>query len=295
MTDVWLQVDRMFLFRLLKPDHDKAETKCSLAGIEAMKMKKLCGALRALWRSSQENGFDNRVTELKSYVRPSPSRQAPSERDSEPDPPLDETGNDSGVPSDAEREDPNPADNDDESGDEHDGDDDEHGDDGGAASAAGDDDGHASSEGEGDQDDGESEDAEKDEAADQPSQDSLAATTWVLGQEPTREVHSSDSEDLPDSQAPGAGWLGRAYNTYNSIDKDETQKEREVLAATVLDIKKDLEAQLETEIEDADAWDAYKVFCRNGLMIYGHAIYARLASVQSFTNWLEQNHKARIK
>lgn len=45
----------------------------SLAGIEGLKMKKLVGSLRSLWRSSRERGHDDRITDLKSYLRPSPS------------------------------------------------------------------------------------------------------------------------------------------------------------------------------------------------------------------------------
>eukprot|EP00435_Cladocopium_sp_Y103_P032089 s1037_g8.t1 len=53
----------------------------SLAGVEGLKSKKLMGALRALWGSSGVDGFDNRVTELKSYLKasPSPNRQAANE------------------------------------------------------------------------------------------------------------------------------------------------------------------------------------------------------------------------
>lgn len=60
--------------KMFRPDVKKMETRMSCAAIEACKAKKLYGALRALWRSSNVNGADARITHLKSFVAPSPKR-----------------------------------------------------------------------------------------------------------------------------------------------------------------------------------------------------------------------------
>ena len=77
LTDVFLDFDRQMQANVFKPDRSKLkESKMSLASNEAVIMKKLVGALRSLWRSSQEKGCDEKVTELKGYVLPSPLRRA---------------------------------------------------------------------------------------------------------------------------------------------------------------------------------------------------------------------------
>ena len=79
MTDVWIYLDKLLDRKLFKPTPD--QSRMSLAGVEGLKMKKLVGALRALWRSSKEFGSDERITDLKSFLRasPSPQRGPPSD------------------------------------------------------------------------------------------------------------------------------------------------------------------------------------------------------------------------
>ena len=74
-------VDKLLKFKLLKPVKQEGQTRMSLAAVEALKSKRLMGALRALWRSSKDQGFNSRVTELKSYLRPSPVPQRGAPRD----------------------------------------------------------------------------------------------------------------------------------------------------------------------------------------------------------------------
>ena len=62
--------------KVFKPDYKKKESRMSLASNEAVVMKRLISALRALWRSTQNKGLDSRITDLKSYLCPSP----PAER-----------------------------------------------------------------------------------------------------------------------------------------------------------------------------------------------------------------------
>ena len=60
----------------------------SLAAIEAVKAKRILGALRALWRSSPQGGHDQRVTHLKTFLLSSPNRRAGREAAAEaPAPP----------------------------------------------------------------------------------------------------------------------------------------------------------------------------------------------------------------
>ena len=55
ITDVMLQLDRLYLGALLIPV-DKGDTKTSLAAAEAGRIKLLMGSLRNLWRSSVLTG-----------------------------------------------------------------------------------------------------------------------------------------------------------------------------------------------------------------------------------------------
>ena len=73
MTDVWIYLDNLLDRKLFKPTPN--QSRMSLAGVEGLNMKKLVGALRALWRSSKEYGSDARITDLKSFLRASPSPQ----------------------------------------------------------------------------------------------------------------------------------------------------------------------------------------------------------------------------
>ena len=63
--------------KLFKPDLKKDENRQDMAGREGVKAKKMLGALRYLWRSSQDGAHDSRVRDLKSFLRPSP-RKAPA-------------------------------------------------------------------------------------------------------------------------------------------------------------------------------------------------------------------------
>ena len=64
---MWL--DTLFKGQLLVG----ANTKLQIAAEEGVKIKKLVGAVRSLWRSSPA-GNHPRVTQLKGLLRPSPSR-----------------------------------------------------------------------------------------------------------------------------------------------------------------------------------------------------------------------------
>ena len=69
----------LFHGRLLKETPEL--TKLGLASDEATKLKKLIGAIRALWRSS-ESGHHPKVSELKTLLEPSPSKKKEMETES---------------------------------------------------------------------------------------------------------------------------------------------------------------------------------------------------------------------
>lgn len=74
LTDVIMALDGLFHGKLLI-DPEKKVDKLHLAAEEGVRLKRLCGALRALWRSS-ETGNHPRVTELKALLQPSPRKAA---------------------------------------------------------------------------------------------------------------------------------------------------------------------------------------------------------------------------
>ncbi|CAK8994043.1 unnamed protein product [Durusdinium trenchii] len=74
ITDCLLGLDELFEGKLLVDAADGGKRKVDIAAEEAMKLKMLMGAVRALWRSSP-SGQHPRVSELKGMLRPSPSRR----------------------------------------------------------------------------------------------------------------------------------------------------------------------------------------------------------------------------
>ena len=72
LTDVMMRLDQMFAGNLLL-DPQNQLSKLDLAAEEGVKLKKLVGATRTLWRSS-ETGNHPHVTELKSLLTPSPRK-----------------------------------------------------------------------------------------------------------------------------------------------------------------------------------------------------------------------------
>lgn len=74
LTDAYLYLDLLLQKKLFKAKVAERETRHDLAGREGVKAKRLIGALRFLWRSSQDGGHDARVRDLKSLLLPSPRR-----------------------------------------------------------------------------------------------------------------------------------------------------------------------------------------------------------------------------
>ncbi|CAK9081172.1 unnamed protein product [Durusdinium trenchii] len=97
LTDVVLFLDSLLDGKLLVQRDGK--TKKVLAGEEAERLKRLLGALRALWRSSPGGAHHPRVTELKSFLKESPKKgQAAADHEHSPEalpvmPALNDDGN----------------------------------------------------------------------------------------------------------------------------------------------------------------------------------------------------------
>ena len=84
LTDVFLAFDKKLKCRVFRPDSSLKEDRATLAGREAVKCKRLMGALRSLWRNTRESS-DDRVARLKDLLEPSPARAAGGEGDAEDD------------------------------------------------------------------------------------------------------------------------------------------------------------------------------------------------------------------
>lgn len=279
--------------KLLKP-LTKSESVMSMAGVEGLKLKKLIGALRGLWRSSRTAGFDDHITELKGYLRPSPGD--PDDADHEqPDDENDEQSVDEndGQPDDVlmvnqmeesqtESEDEGPK-----SHDEGDDPNDAHSSEGGdpiedAHSVAPDEDGSMSPE----------PDAVPAQVAEASSQDSLLAPTLKLGADSESNPPSSP-EEVPSSQPESefqcsqvsSGWLGKAYNMYNRLDKEE--KKEKSMQKLLQDIRNDLENEAGATFQDDDMmYKEYEKWCRTSLEDYGDHVYGYLALWSTYNDWV---------
>ena len=289
MTDVFLYLDGLMSGNLFKPK--KQETKMSLAGVEGLKMKKLVGSLRALWRSSKKHGFDCRVTDLKRYLRPSPDPDRRGDENESHDSPLgngddngdntdnaaapepihDDVGSEDGSVVGEDDESPNalespapslpplsPPKSLDESSDE-----------GGCGMAPAQDAGSAVVDG-------------------SDSEYSINAPTLELGAS-----DPSESEDEIRCSQVSSGWLGKAYMAHNEIERGKKRQHDEEQYENYLHemcefIRQDLEKDLKTSLVDTEMWGGYKRKCYKALDQYGHHVYCDLSNLDNFNAWLSQ-------
>lgn len=281
LTDCWLMVDK-YLGNKLLCSQSGEDSRVKLAGLEGVKLKRLISALRGLWRSSPKGGADERIVELKSYLRQSPTRRGAADSSDEDDGgrgALNDAGEDNDD-SDTHAEidnghnaivehtdrvpDIHPASTDDE---DEDSEDSEIFSDGDKEGAPGDNPAHEEVN---------------------SSQDSLRAPTIRLGQEPGRDDSPDEvpAEELPDSQV-SSGWLGKAYMYYNAMDR-EMEKQEGAVQRLLDDIRRDLESQMETTLDDVPLWGEYRKWCRNQLHSYGDQVYHQLASFDNFSFWISE-------
>ena len=294
--------------KVFKPT--KNMNRMALAANEGVIMKKLIGSLRSLWRSSSK-GSDERISELKSYLRPSPARESPepeAENASDVDPPV-SVADDSDDASDrddgegelvavAESQQDNDSDGESLSPESNppicDCED---------APVAVDSQGESNAEDSQGESNAEGPTASQEEfvKASQESVATLDAPTLKLGGESDSEDSNgpkssesdtmqdpTDSEEHRDSQV-SSGWLGRAYMYENekACKAAAKQKLKDKLTDMVRGIKTDLETQLRGEIL-TDTWTPYAMYARQALKDYGDQVYGDLASATTFQQWLRK-------
>ena len=298
LTDVFLELDRRLDRKMLKPS--SSHSRMDLAAVEACKCKKLLGSLRNLWRSSGLKGHNDRMTHLKSLLQPSPNRvNRPSGEVQEdaPDPVQDES-EDGGIAEDDGSENGGAEDaseigsgSEDASEQECEGSEVEKGD-----SEVKDPSPSPKGNGRGDSD------ADVPPASQVSSADSLLNAP-TLRLDDCHEVSSEDSEDSaesdpPDSQVPGAGWMGRAMMSARHLEREEKeiQKKRDRIQCLLGDIRFNLSAQCKGDEEDADfncVWDDYSKFCSDALMAYDEdEVFETLACKVFFMKWLREQKAA---
>lgn len=269
--------------KMFRPDVKKMETRMSCAAIEACKAKKLYGALRALWRSSNVNGADARITHLKSFVAPSPKRdevegEGETERPDESHPavvplaPLRDASESDDVGSGGESDDedvstreepceiepsqPSPNDSS-ESGDHRDSPTLELG----------------------------SPDSDREQL--EPCA-LVADGDGVYSPKSSFSVESSDSEPK-DSQVPGAGWMGKAMMASRFLEKEEKAKqEREEEITKFLGyVRQGLNfSSLGNDDDVNGCWGDYSAYCYGALKQYGQSVIPKLSDMDFFRKWL---------
>ena len=218
-------LDRKLDKQALKPDIKKNPTKMSLAAAEAVKAKRLLGALRSLWRSSAIKGQDGNITHLKSFLVSSPQQR----RNVDPlllaPPPVDDEdcSDDEGSAGDHDHDGVDGADRPTASFSDSD---DPNSDDDTAAPLA------PLAAPSAPADPAGSEEVECSQATSIDSSGAcsvgtLDASTLHLGTPtppPIVKDSDSDSENFRDSQVPGAGWMGQAMIASRYLEKEEKER-----------------------------------------------------------------------
>ena len=300
LTDAFLVLDKRMEKKLFRPSRELNETRMGLAAVEAVKAKRLLGALRSLWRSSPGHGQDTRITHLKSYLMQSPNRRAG--RAALPD--AGEAPAAAAAPA---------AEQDEESeGDESRGDE-SGGDERGGDESGGDESGGHESEGDEKEGD-ESGDSEVemlgpsaptspgDGARDDSSSDVYAPTLrlddcrdpsppYQMVEACSSESDSSDGESPKDSQVPGAGWMGKAMMNARHLEREEAeQAELEQRLGHLLGvIQESLERQLGNEHTlDGTLWHQYEKWCYEAMKDHGEQAFDKLSQLEFFQRWVRE-------
>lgn len=273
---------------LFKPDKGKKETRFGIASVEAVKLKKMIGALRALWRSTKTNGKDDKLTALKQLLQPSPGRVDNSSDRADGEAPEASPGGELV---------------------EEPGEDEVKSDDEGAGSHA-EDDGEATPNSAEPLQDGEGSPADSLEASQQsaaPLEDaemspkpahgdvsdaesngsnSLSATTLRMG-ETTPQEEQDEEEEQRDSQV-SSGWLGKAYVQFNKQEKEieELQKLRASRAKAFDELHERLAKDLDVEVAEG-----YVKWCKKCIDQYGDYVYEHLCEVKTYWHWLDALQK----
>ena len=302
LTDIYLALDRLCGRKVFRPT--KTQSRIDLAAIEGCKTKKCLGALRTLWRSSGDRGHNDRVTHLKSLLMPSPRRERNQNEGEEPVGAVEDDDQGARV-EDSENEGPEAEEEPENEGSEQ----------------------APENEGSEQEEEGQGEEVESPEEGDDvaatspedsspPSHDDVSPASQDSGSHrnsPTlrlddcygdvsdlaSEVSSISSEDSmpPDSQVPGAGWMGRAMMAARRLEKQEKEEEekRARINSIIGDIRTMLFAECHGHDEGADlelSWDSYKGFCLDAIQSYGEDVCHKLATMEFFFKWLREEKAA---
>lgn len=266
LTDAFLMLDGFLGKKMIVPT--ETEGKVTLAGQEGVKLKKLLGALRNLWRSNKTNGQDDKITHLKSFLEESPSKKPDGEEET--------CGGLEVVPA---RNDLRPIDGNDPVSDAEE-----------AASSCKGSQSESGDEGPlvrvGRNDGGEPSGSESSEAESAVSE--CNSPTLRLGESPKSDGKSvasvdSSSSSHRDSQV-SSGWMGRAINHYTREEKEDQ------LVQLVNEIHIDLESQVMSKLEGKE-WNSYSDYCLETLRRFGESCYRKLADLDFFKTWC-RNRKA---
>ena len=278
LTDCFLEFDRRLESNVFKPD--KKDSKVSLASKEAVVMKKLIGALRALWRSSKSGAQDENIMQLKRLLLPSPPRSTAGDVASQAPSSDEEQGEERGEGEDQPEENGHDDDSDI--------------------------DGETSSSHESPAEAGPSgpsqppvaEDSEED-SGDESEQNSLTAPTLKLGEESHDEsVQSSDSEDsMHRCSQVSSGWQGRAIMHGNEMERKKNmlnelrQREehrKDTVEMMVDEIRRDIETSSGYLLLGTKLWEGYANWCRHAFNAYGNHVYDQLATLENYHSWVRQ-------
>ena len=264
-------VDKRLEKQMFRPSAELRETRMGLAAIEAVKAKRLLGALRSLWRSSATGGLDDKVAHLKTFLAPSPTRARASPVENEPEP----------LPEPSVYESPPfPAG---DSGDE----------------------GQAGDEVEGSDSESERQGVEPSQTSlDSSGEESLEAPTLCLDPSPKpfkgkdpEPVPSSDSEDSlhRDSQIRGKSWMGKAM--MKSRESERLEMERQCHEDRLKPYLQHIKACLLLQLNDCDdelqgdMYESYHGWCFKILKERGDHAVDKLATLDFFRRWCrEQKH-----
>ena len=276
-------VDKRLEKQMFRPSAELRETRMGLAAIEAVKAKRLLGALRSLWRSSATGGLDDKVAHLKTFLAPSPTRVRPSPVKPEPSPePVESVYESPPFPAGDSGDESKPF----------------------SAGGSGDE-SKAGDEVEGSDSESERQGVEASQTPlDSSGEESLEAPTLCLDPSPKpfkgndpEPVPSSDSEDSlhRDSQIPGKSWMGKAMMKSRETERLEMERQchQDRLKPFLLHIKSSLLLQLndrDDELE-GDMFERYQQWCVRALLEHGDHAVDKLATLDLFRRWCwEQKH-----
>ncbi len=280
-------LDQQLEKKMFRPDLKLRETRVTLASLEGVKGKRLLGALRTLWRSSNKYGQDDKITHLKSFLLPSPKRNPRhvGEHASDDDGGMLQDGGMAVEPPEPDSVESSLSQSSDGVGEDdistRDTSDHEKGDD---------DDVDGSKLEPSSPNSSQSVDAsELDVEVEPSSQNSdLNAPTLQLGEPSDAETSESEakSENLRDSQVPGAGWLGRAMIHFRDDERIENliRKEEQEIQRVLAFVKRDLAAEIGQDTLDK-GWAAYEPRCRRAIKKQGCEAHTVLADPEFFYKW----------